>query len=643
MRLAIKSPDVCRAIFLSDIAQSPVEYAIFAVVKTWLVSPNRHVELPLWAGKLSLNIPPRTWGTLLCAFALFFRLRRFDSRRLSTMPVFLRASAMLSVCSLALASGCAARLFEGAAVRAESRNRQATGEAAPTAPESVPVRNSAGSNASQSGQRSVGDETASGDSTVGEAVDEAPDQPLGLGSARSTNRATQVSEAEQPATRATASVDSRVALSQSPEQQEAALMAVVAELEALGQLDPESKRQLIADLRETPRAMWQPMLGIYRLALSSRQRAEASQAPLGSGDQRQESSPRQPAGPAGQPIVAEPASKSTSQLREFAASPPLHHEPSPSDMPASYSNQPRTTRDRVQTTTYEAELNSLDNDAPLLARHAIPTGLHASNARERASAAARAAKLASGPADRVAREAELAEWQAYLAESIHLLEENSHSPARTTEEVRRQAELRLLYLAGGDRAAALRPIEGISTTQQEFWSEVVFSLSTYLDAESMPDGPRRAAEARRHLEAALTRLGELSTLSVRNLAFCSKVNSFGIYETYPEDVFEPGQQVLLYAELENFKCEETSAGFVTSLRSSYQIFDARGVRVESLDFSVTDETCRNRRRDFFMRYFIDLPTRIYDGDYTLKITIEDLKGQTSGEATIAFKIKEPKK
>ena len=65
-----------------------------------------------------------------------------------------------------------------------------------------------------------------------------------------------------------------------------------------------------------------------------------------------------------------------------------------------------------------------------------------------------------------------------------------------------------------------------------------------------------------------------------------------------------------------------------------------GVRVESHDFAVTEEVCRNRRRDFFMRYFIDLPARIYDGDYTLKLTIEDLKGQTSGEATIAFKVTE---
>ena len=49
-----------------------------------------------------------------------------------------------------------------------------------------------------------------------------------------------------------------------------------------------------------------------------------------------------------------------------------------------------------------------------------------------------------------------------------------------------------------------------------------------------------------------------------------------------------------------------------------------------------------RRRDFFMRYFIDMPTRIYDGEYTLKLTIEDLKGQTSGEAIIPFTIKEKK-
>lgn len=439
-------------------------------------------------------------------------------------------------------------------------------------------------------------------------------------------------------------------------EQEQALSEVVAELEKIGELDPETKRQLIADLRETKPALWQPMISIYRLALSSRKRTEAREsAPpavqsLASDDSEDYSEASMYNSPAETqvaikktpaPAAAMPAQPEPSPLPAKTAS--LRHSPLHTEQ------QLEPAESKIRPTEYVQE--ELVEDQ-LVAEIEEPRHLKVRPNRLRPAVMESAETLAprrvsqtrSRPkqyaVETVSAEEEIADWQAYLEESILLLEEGLPKSARTVDEVRQQAELRLLYLAGGDREAALRPIEGISTTQQEFWSETIFALATYLDAESLPDGPRRAAEARRHLEAAVLKLGELSTLSVRNIAFCSKVNSYGIYETYPKDEFAPGQQVLLYAELENFKCENTPTGFVTAVRSSYQIFDSRGVRVESHDFATTEETCRNRRRDFFMRYFIDLPTRIYDGEYTLKLTIEDLKGQTSGEAIIPFTIKE---
>ena len=446
-------------------------------------------------------------------------------------------------------------------------------------------------------------------------------------------------------------------------EQEAALADVIAELEAIGELDAETRRQLIADLRETKPALWQPMISIYRLALSSRKRAAA----------------REQEAPPAQTVVADaqsPSEEAPSQSALSAAAQKLYLERLTKaakgvpggDLSLQPANQPPATLRMRQPEALEYDADAIQEHANMggyvsdtsgsEAEEEMPGELepprrlrHPRNRlrevsltpavappREVVRTAAKPNKYAVRTA--TAEEQEVADWQAYLEESILLLEEDLPESARTVEEVRQQAELRLLYLAGGDREAALRPIDGISTTQQEFWSETIFALATYLDAESLPDGPRRAAEARRHLEAAVLKLGELSTLSVRNIAFCSKVNSYGIYETYPKDEFAPGQQVLLYTELENFKCENTPTGFVTSVRSSYQIFDSRGVRVESHDFATTEESCRNRRRDFFMRYFIDLPTRIYDGEYTLKLTIEDLKGQTSGEAIIPFTIKE---
>jgi hypothetical protein len=500
-------------------------------------------------------------------------------------------------------------------------------------------------------------EAASDGATSAEPKNSIQADPVpSLGTAHTVQRA----PGEEPSQ--TSSEAALLAKHKSANEQEQALMEVVAELEALGELDAETKQQLISDLRETKPALWQPMLSIYRLALAKRKQTEANPAPgspasqviASDDDPTLEASAASHATPAAgvaskkMPEVHKPPmmpSADTIPPMEHLASRPSPLRPATGATISIQSPAPEQSEYEVQPAQYETTADEYASEPtlPLRQRDRNVRLAQAEKPMARKEIPAGGLKKGVREVEGESREEELANWQAYLEESILLLEEESQGPARTAEEVRRQAELRLLYLAGGDREAALRPIDGISTTQQEFWTESLFALSTYLDAETLPDGPRRAAEARRHLEAAVTRLGELSTLGVRNIAFCSKVNSYGIYETYAEDVFEPGQQVLLYAELENFKCAETPTGFVTAVRSSYQIFDARGVRVDSHDFATTEETCRNRRRDFFMRYFIDLPERIYEGEYTLKITIEDMQGQTSGEATIPFKIKETKK
>jgi hypothetical protein len=52
------------------------------------------------------------------------------------------------------------------------------------------------------------------------------------------------------------------------------------------------------------------------------------------------------------------------------------------------------------------------------------------------------------------------------------------------------------------------------------------------------------------------------------------------------------------------------------------------------------ETCQNRRRDYFMSFHIQLPERIYPGRHTLRLTIEDVPGQKIGMDSVEFVIKE---
>jgi hypothetical protein len=51
---------------------------------------------------------------------------------------------------------------------------------------------------------------------------------------------------------------------------------------------------------------------------------------------------------------------------------------------------------------------------------------------------------------------------------------------------------------------------------------------------------------------------------------------------------------------------------------------------------VAIEVCRNRRRDFFIRYLIYMPQQVFDEQYTLTLTIEDTIGHKIGQNSIVF-------
>ena len=103
--------------------------------------------------------------------------------------------------------------------------------------------------------------------------------------------------------------------------------------------------------------------------------------------------------------------------------------------------------------------------------------------------------------------------------------------------------------------------------------------------------------------------------------------------------FEPNQQVLLYVEIDNFTVEQTAEGFATAFKGNYQILARSGNRVADQTFQLEQETCRNRRRDYFIPYRMWMPKEIQPGSYTLQLTIEDVKGHKFGQSSIDFEIR----
>ncbi|MDZ4818160.1 MAG: hypothetical protein SGJ20_04220, partial [Planctomycetota bacterium] len=256
-------------------------------------------------------------------------------------------------------------------------------------------------------------------------------------------------------------------------------------------------------------------------------------------------------------------------------------------------------------------------------------------------------QLASGavPATNAAvgSDAMSANWQAELNSTIAMLEQRGRENISPAEQSQLQTKLRLLYLLADRREDALKPIEGLTTEQQEFWTKELFGLATLLDHQRLADERVRVTAAAGELREAAKRLADSGNLVVQNLHFCSEVKGYGIFTKFESDEFKPGQEVLLYAEVENFRSRSTPKGYHTALKGSYQIFDKSGRRIAEKELAIKEEYCQNQRRDFFVPYFLWIPKQADDGEYTLKLTIDDVQRSEVAESTVTFKISNGKK
>jgi len=402
------------------------------------------------------------------------------------------------------------------------------------------------------------------------------------------------------------------------------LPQVISEVQDLGALDAATEQKLLADLHQTDPALWPLVVQQFRAALAYRRRIQQremavagpsvvpAREPPGSpplGDQAEIDFRRSAF------AVASPPSRApgtdTGGTHGFDRLPATRHAalspsgPPQGDYPATGYRQPvMETVDRSSSGCPAAGLTPDD---------VMPASFNPQDPRP---------------------------WQEHLAVAIKGLESVVNQSPQSAAEVDEHVRLRMLYLIAGQRDRALEPIPTITPSLQDFWSKELFGLSTWLDSEDARESTSRAAEAKRLLIDAATSLGESAGLEVRNLAFCSEVQSYGTIKEFQEYEFVPNQELLLYAEVDNFTSRQTSEGYHTALRSSYQIFDSRGQRVDDHEFTTTEETCCNRRRDFFIGHHLRLPKRIYAGKHTLQLTIEDLESRKIGQSAISFTIKD---
>jgi hypothetical protein len=230
-------------------------------------------------------------------------------------------------------------------------------------------------------------------------------------------------------------------------------------------------------------------------------------------------------------------------------------------------------------------------------------------------------------------------WRQRLNDAIEALESETPVDPTTPTELAQHARLRMLYAAAGRREEAARPIPNASPATQQFLSKELEGLGAWLDVEQAADPIRRAAEVKPVLAEAVAKLGETGPLLIHNAAFCSEVLSFGRIKRFDKYEFVANQELLLYAEVDNFVSEPSDQGYHTSLRAAYQIVDELGRQVLRRDFSVADDRCKSRRRDYFVVYRFRLPRRIDPGKYMLRLVVQDALSRKAGQASVEFTVK----
>jgi hypothetical protein len=128
------------------------------------------------------------------------------------------------------------------------------------------------------------------------------------------------------------------------------------------------------------------------------------------------------------------------------------------------------------------------------------------------------------------------------------------------------------------------------------------------------------------------------SLAIENACFASRVQAWGVLDRFAAARFRPGQEVIVYFELDGLSAGESPAGHTSCIDSELRLVDAAGSLVHAWSFEPIAETCRARRRDYFARYVVRLPETGVAGACRVELQVTDtLSGQVA-TATLPLEV-----
>ncbi len=200
-----------------------------------------------------------------------------------------------------------------------------------------------------------------------------------------------------------------------------------------------------------------------------------------------------------------------------------------------------------------------------------------------------------------------------------------------------QVRLELLRIIAGERIEEAEALTHDNQKLEDYWKHQLSAIDEML-AQQDADSPTKASTianqqrsmtlASKHLERAQSELADIATLNIAKCVFASEVRGFGQFTELPA-IYEPGQQVLLYSELENYSLKQGEISgkpqLIAELQGQFSIIDEMNRVVYQYQYQPVQDFSERRRNDFYMFFPVTMPD-LPPGQYRLHLVVDDLIG-----------------
>ncbi|MCA9085670.1 MAG: hypothetical protein KDA81_16530 [Planctomycetaceae bacterium] len=206
----------------------------------------------------------------------------------------------------------------------------------------------------------------------------------------------------------------------------------------------------------------------------------------------------------------------------------------------------------------------------------------------------------------------------------------------------RQKDLRLLYLIADQPGEAISVVESLPSGEQDFWQQLMLGLAQYRSTDEELSREQQLTNVSGQIRSATMSLTPYCSLRLRRVDLCSRILSFGRIEPFPSNDFDPGQPVLLYAEVDNFASEITPNGnHRTSFDAQIQILHEDGPAdvIETINLAEIDDEASSERLDYFLSFELTIPSHLGTGTYRIRLRVRDrISGRTT-EEFVTFQVR----